>query len=135
MFSAKELSYAAGIIDGEGCISIVKRKKGIYSTYQDSIRVHMKHKDIPYWMHERFGGKLYKRNEPKIAYIWQLWGVKAREFLYMIEPFIVEKKKQIDLFLEMGRLKESSRSFQKDPPTIKQRKLHVYNRLRILHAT
>lgn len=135
MITDKELSYAAGIIDGEGCISIAKRKDGKYSWYQDSIRVHMKHKDVPSWMQEKFGGKLYERHEPRTAYVWQLWGLESRALLFLLKPYIVEKQEQIKLFLAMGKLKESSRRFQKDPPYTRKRKLEIYKKLRKIHAS
>ncbi len=131
---SEKLAYAAGIMDGEGTIVIVVRNRGKYNWYQDSISVHMGTGEVVDYLYNNFGGNRYVRKEVgKTTYIWQMWCKQAREFLKKVMPYLITKKRQAEVFLEMGEIKEASKRFQKDPEYIQNKKLELYYELRNLH--
>lgn len=130
------LSYTGGIIDGEGTIACIKRKEGKYFWYQETVRVHMKHEIIPKWLQKNFGGSYYAYDKrEKQERIWQLMGIKARDFCKIIKPYLVEKQEQADLIIELDQLKAMSKSFQKDPSNVAIRKNEIYEKLKKLHKS
>lgn len=90
-----ELAYAAGLIDGEGCIGIYYNK--IKHVYQLRISVEMvDHVGIDYLL-KLFGGSYYYK-EPKIPrrehHTWMIFSSKAEEVLTQLLPFLLVKKQQ-----------------------------------------
>ena len=103
-----DYAYCAGIIDGEGCISIVKvRQNSRHSEYEwqlkvvvanTSLRILNKIKGV-------FGGHIYSRDKEDREYriyYWHLYGKKAREALKKMKPYIQEKKEQSDLAIKFN---------------------------------
>lgn len=80
------LAYAAGLFDGEGCISIRKTKKGYYTV---SCQISMT-ADLPVqFMVKNFGGSLSKRyfrkdNTRKPQRVWAVHGRACEEFLEQV---------------------------------------------------
>jgi len=116
---AKSWEYLAGILDGEGCISIhcgsgkrydkrwptgdkryPKFALGV-SIYQQDVRL-MK------WLVFHFGGQYYRhpmRKERKDGYSWHApTGEKGQEFLLALIPYLMLKQEQAKLALEYMRL-------------------------------
>jgi len=103
------LSYAAGILDGEGCITIDKRKQyykkidgryyncGIsYTLFVSTTTIDT---IIPSFMYGIFGGSYHPfyRNKPegrKTYYRWQIASNKARDALKKMVPYLKLKKPQ-----------------------------------------
>lgn len=96
------LAYLAGFFDGEGCIYSSKTtKKAIPSL---GLQVTNTHPDVIEQFKQRFGGFITKsvRETPrKTAYIWWLSGEKASEALIELLPYLVVKKNQALLGIEM----------------------------------
>ncbi|SRR6266576_368450 len=112
------LAYAAGIVDGEGCIGFRqdKRAKG-YSQY---VRVSNTDPRLLAWLKNNFEGSIFlqraagqagKVRTNKDLYSWVLYGHKAAAFLSSIRPYMIVKSKQADcaiLLQSMKSLKNSS---------------------------
>lgn len=106
-----DLAYAAGIIDGEGCISIIKNKdprcrRGF--SYRMNVQVGMGYKEIPEWLYKSFGGRLniVKREYATYRREISMWGLSAQEalrFLYLISPYLKEKSEQAKIAIEFQK--------------------------------
>lgn len=103
VFSAEELAYAAGIIDGEGSIVIgrclTRRKTPIYSFV---VEVAMADREAVDWFHKSFGGGLYEFSKPerRKSYRWQVGTNNAKKFLMAIIPYLKVKQKQAELAIK-----------------------------------
>lgn len=90
--------------------------------------------EVVEYLYNNFGGHKYVRKEVgKTTYIWQMCGKQARQFLKKTLPYLLTKKRQAEVFLEMAKIKEASKRFQKDPEHIQNKKLELYYELRRLH--
>lgn len=102
-----EDAYFAGIIDGEGCISFYSRKGGRSSgkTHTIAIAVSMTWKPIIEALQKRFGGSIHKRTKPhpqlKQQYSWTVAANLAKKCLEAVAPYLIEKKDQAVLVLEI----------------------------------
>lgn len=101
-------AWAAGIIDGEGCISI--RKCGPY--YALSVVVGQSGKTVPAILKKlkvTYGGSvgnamLDPRGGRQPKWHWQVVAKTAEDFLRAIQPHLVGKKAQADLALKYREL-------------------------------
>lgn len=99
------LAYAAGIIDGEGCIRIVTRKPRNGKSTQHSLMLQVAQKDgiLMDWLYGVFGGMVYLKNKKTDGtdwiYEWRVMENKAAEVLKQILPFLTVKKHQAELGL------------------------------------
>lgn len=90
--------YLAGIIDGEGCLTIQRSRNGKSHTFK--IRVSMSHKRVLKEILDNFGGHLwgpYKRNrstKEKLIWEWCIYGREAFELLKKIYPFLIVKQEE-----------------------------------------
>lgn len=98
-------AYAAGIIDGEGSISINFKK--LDNRCQLFVRVSSSNVAIPNWMVAHFGGTVLphrnstKLNRDGVSYDWALYGKTAQWFLKLIQPFCIEKAEHIRIALQL----------------------------------
>ena len=102
-----KLAYAAGIIDGEGNIGIVKRRwSKRYDKYHLQVRVAMCDKEIPEWFLLHFGGSVSTSCRSKInpknrdLYTWQISHRKCIPMLQSILPYLICKKSQAELAIQ-----------------------------------
>jgi len=97
-----ELAYLAGIIDGEGCISLGVRKL-IYVT--PTIQVTNTDKRLTDWLQSCLGGNVYVGRETrptrKQPYLWSVAGAKAREIIKAVRPYLMLKVEQADIILAL----------------------------------
>lgn len=95
-----QLAYLAGFFDGEGTISILKRKKGNWNV-SHFIRVSIGQKDGATldWVKENFGGNVYNVKRDN-SFTWAISDFKAYEFVKTISPFLRYKKPQADLAIK-----------------------------------
>lgn len=99
-------AYAAGIVDGEGCIEILKwktfRTRKVYGPrYVLAVEIQMADNEVLDWLQERLGGaiitKFPKNSRHRTCYRWMLYSKRAFDFLQEIKDFIVLKKEQIKI--------------------------------------
>lgn len=100
-----DLAYAAGIIDGEGCITIAKspvyrNRRQLNPQYQLRVAVVMTDPSACKWLHEKWPGgfsclhpERYNSRARK-TYAWNLTANKAASFLGAIRPFLKIKHRQ-----------------------------------------
>ena len=107
-------AYAAGIMDGEGSFSIGRggRKpdhdhlNGYYN-YQLIVSLGNTNEKLIAWLIEIFGGVKYlghrsKTDRQKNGYLWRIHGKgPQREFIQGVLPYLLLKKEQAWLALEM----------------------------------
>jgi hypothetical protein len=93
----EECAYAAGIIDGEGSVSCGYSNSNVAPTL--FVAVGMKQEDVPVWLLERFGGAVNICNGyPQ----WIVTGKACTPILQAIQPYVVLKKKQVELALAIS---------------------------------
>ena len=114
---AKNNGYMAGIIDGEGCISIFLHqyfKRGGSKSFTTNLAVSVYQADIRLikWMKYHYGGTFYKhvmKNSTRIGYSWfPPRGKELEKFLLQVIPYLIMKRKQAMLALEYLRLDRSA---------------------------
>ena len=101
---ALKLAYAAGFLDGEGCIRITKRdsRNGRSSQYGLFVNISQKDGEIMDWLYGNFGGMVYLKNKANDYWIyeWRLSDRNAYDFLKEILPFLRYKKHQAELAIQ-----------------------------------
>ena len=89
------LAYAAGFVDGDGCI-LYESDVGLY--------VGQKYRAICDAFSRQFGGTVSKKkDDSRQMYYWKVWGEGARLAFQQIGPFLKEKKKQREVIIQ-GKL-------------------------------
>jgi hypothetical protein len=103
----EKLAYAAGIIDGEGCIRIGKylnSKKEI--RYRGSLIVCMTDIEAVKWLHNTLGGNLYTERsfcaKNKLIHSWVMRTAEANALLTALIPYLIVKRRQAQLLLEFS---------------------------------
>lgn len=99
-----DLAYTAGIIDGEGCISIGKQTdRSSRRGFTYSLQVNVKSVDewLPAWLQFSFGGGLhtYTNQADNCMWSWTITCKKASEFLKLIFPYLNLKRPQAEIAL------------------------------------
>lgn len=112
MPSEIELAYAAGVIDGEGCIRIAG-KTGQQAPYLVVI-VSNTNELLLLWFKQRWGGDIQKKRDcknprRKPSYDWRIGYTRALNFIQAIRPYLVIKQPQADLALRLAEIKKSKR--------------------------
>lgn len=92
-----DLAYAAGLIDGEGCVGVYRNSHN--GNYQLRITVEMTVKRPLDKLYSMFGGRFYykaKANMPnhKPAHTWMVFNGNAEKVLKLILPYLLVKDKQ-----------------------------------------
>jgi len=122
------LAWAAGVIDGEGCITIGYRKNS--GTHQLTIRVVSKDNRMCPKMHDIFGGSLWRDKQERL--IWQVTGARAAEVARLVYPYIVVKPEQIDIAIAFGNtIQPASQRLSKG--SLREVREPLYQRLKELH--
>jgi hypothetical protein len=109
MSDKAKYSYLAGIIDGEGCLTIGAGNKGNVTNYNSIIMVTSTSEKLVKWLQHNFGGNYYQsgREVPncKPAFIWRfLKKAEIEKLLLAILPYLIIKREQAILLLEFVRL-------------------------------
>ncbi len=103
--SAIDLSYAAGILDGEGCIGIAAKKPpNERPSHYIHVTVAMTREEIPAWLAEIFGGSVgFSEAKPrkKAKWTWRVNNRRARRFLAVVRPYLKIKDQQAAIALQL----------------------------------
>jgi hypothetical protein len=105
---ATDHAWAAGIIDGEGCIAI-KRSRGYFVL---ALTVGQSGHDEPAMLRrlvELYGGTVRRgtvdaRPGRRRRWDWTVVGRQAEVVLRQVAPYVVAKREQLDLALEYRRV-------------------------------
>lgn len=98
-WTSHELAYAAGYVDGEGCLWIGRH-------WKIGVTVANTHRPTVEWFCERFGGSIIKPRPPRKpnhrpVYAWQVVSRDASQFLRAIAPYMREKTPQALLLIAL----------------------------------
>lgn len=138
--TSEEWAYAAGLMDGEGSISI-KQSSGRKIAWRVEIRISNTDREMVEWMKERFCGTVHEERASRIKrgwkpiFTWTLCGsLDGRQFLRGILPYSITKSEQSRLTLEFweGYPIDGSRSYPSDAE--KNRRCDIVERMRKLKA-
>ena len=111
MIVETDLSYAAGLMDGEGSICI---REYIYKTpghnipaYSLYVEIRMTNREPVEFIKAKFGGSLKSKGVTKTGktiYDWKIYTKKAAIFLTMIYPFLKCKHRQAGIAIKFSNL-------------------------------
>jgi hypothetical protein len=102
-----EISYIAGLFDGEGDVGIYPYKATKNGKYYPKFtaRIHNTHEGVLVWVQSKLGfGKVYRdrigikksgNEAKKQAYVFIVTHRTARAFLNIVLPFLIIKKQKV----------------------------------------
>lgn len=100
-WTATDLAYFAGIIDGEGCFCL--HRSGARDVFGCDLSVGNTDPRLVQWIHERFGGRISRRQfadkRCKVFYHWHLLSRDLDTVIPAVLPYLVIKKDQAELML------------------------------------
>lgn len=101
------LAYAAGIIDGEGTISLIKeQRKKTPLGYSITLHVQVSNTEewLCHWLQMQFAGYVSSPYQPKgrakLIWKWMIKANKAVDFLRLISPYLQLKKHKAELAIQ-----------------------------------
>ena len=101
-----DMSYLAGLFDGEGCVYTATHKGGRDGAHwYKKVRMIISNTDkgVIDWLCSQYGGyvQVQKKDNPKhkTGYNWWLEGDKAKQLLMTIYPLCIIKQKAIQKHL------------------------------------
>ena len=112
-----EISYCAGLFDGEGCVTIMWPKRQTYC-----LEINMTHKPTLERFAKCLGGTVTKhynkRIEQKQQYRVRFFGKEAVRVGQLIMPYMTEKQMQISMLIGYSETKcQVQRKFYKEKLT------------------
>lgn len=94
-----DIAWAAGFIDGEGCLTLVKKRNGL----QVVLNVSQVELAPLYKLKDLFGGSIQKHGKEtdkwRAAYMWVITGINAASVIKLIRPYLLVKNKQADILM------------------------------------
>lgn len=122
--------YLAGIIDGEGCITVGAGQRETCVNYNPILAVQNTSKALIDWLQSKFGGQVYlskkqtKKNKP--AWTWRFTKKKDIELILLaVLPYLIVKREQAKILLNFVRLERAA-------PT--ELRVQAYEQLRKLNT-
>lgn len=111
--SKADRAYAAGLVDGEGAISIFCRGQG-RPQYVLSVEITQRNPTVLLWLRERWGGTLalygpYGK-QARAYWRWRLNPRPALAFLVDIRPWLVLKQSQADVAIAYQRARPTAKT-------------------------
>lgn len=131
--SPAELAYIAGLIDGEGCL-LIYRKKDSRGTkhYRCILRVSNTSRRVIEWLRDRFGGNARTWTKPGggglPVYHWPIEGPRMAQLLVAARPYFVIKPELADLLVEMQRSMSYSSTGNRLPVEIREQRDDIFAR-------
>ena len=103
MSRESDLGWAAGLLDGEGCILVTYQKKGVQGQPRYILQVMVSNTHLP--MLEKFkeivgiGGIYLNHHRPgtKPCFMWIVTAAKAEQSLRLLRSYLVGKAEQADI--------------------------------------
>ena len=103
--SVATLAYLAGLIDGEGTITVTYHtpRKGKHKYLTLWVKVANTDARMTEWIKSALSGwiTVYHRPPYKICYVWGDTGQRAASILRAVYPYLITKKEQAKLAIEM----------------------------------
>ena len=137
-------AYAAGLIDGEGCIRIARSRvvptnENRSVCYSIELQIRMTDRSPLDYLQELFGlGHIYatasSKPQWKDTYVWMCKSGQVTKVLRLVRPYLIIKARQADLALEFdGRLRVVGFKSRVPEALITQRD-RLYQQMRRLNA-
>lgn len=98
-----DIAWAAGFIDGEGCITITKSSRDSrWHIYSVCLSVTQREREPLDKLSELFGGKVALRKSGKFTYYnWRLFGANAGKTIAIVRPYLhTNKRQQADIVVD-----------------------------------
>jgi hypothetical protein len=134
--SETDWAYAAGFVDGEGCIAIVRSFTPARDLYQYSVQVVVANRDrrVLDWMQDVWGGWVVAvstgKGRARPSWTWRApTGVSAKPFLTGIRPWLRLKASQCENAVAMIELLAPGRRLGRGrrlPPEIRTKQEQCY---------
>lgn len=135
-----KIHYLAGIIDGEGCIIIVKppiREGRKNHTYSLRISVVNTNQKLLEWLRANFGGSIHplrNKKRERVYYQWIVGQEDTYNLLQKIKPYTVIKKEQVDLAIEFYQKTQHLFNTGKIIPTwLNNKREEYFQKMKALH--
>jgi len=148
-YSIEQIAYFAGIIDGEGSLYIgnfSKNPKTGKPYYQTCMQVTNTDEPLIDWLVTVFGGlknirtkKQHSFNSRKQAYVWTATGDRLTHLCELILPYLICKKRQCEILLEMRSTYRQSyggkgiQGTPEMPDSIREKRQSLMDEIRSLH--
>lgn len=104
-------AYAAGLVDGEGCITAKSNKTGLGTSIRVLIGMATKSAVVLRRMQNTYGGTLITQEpsnpEHSLIMTWTVTGGEAAAFLRRIEPHLLLKSEQAAVALKIDEIRTS----------------------------
>jgi hypothetical protein len=142
-----ELSYLAGIIDGEGTITVFHPKSRPATVFEQIVTVETTSKILTDWLVIHFGGQVYFRERPinlpqgiqskRSRWKWTLRKSEIDNIVPAILPFLVIKHEQAELMIEFRALMSLNGVWAKRgvPAANLSRRLEIAHRFSLINLT
>lgn len=121
MWSKESVIYAAGIIDGEGSITIEIQKEGYGIRKMDYYAIRLvvinTSLELINWFSEKFGGRIGKRKlvvNRRQVYTWSIHSLNASNLLSECYPYMIVKKSHAEAVIKFMSLKQEGTWFVTD---------------------
>jgi len=96
--SVADIAYFAGILDGEGCISL-HHYNGTKGRYRKTVVVSNNCKELIYWIGSTFGGNV--RLIHHSTYVVEWWSNEAiYDVLSLVKDYLIVKKRNAEIMLD-----------------------------------
>ena len=96
--------WIAGFFDGEGSVSILRRKRGGFIEHMLAIQLGQNDRTPLDMVCAQFEGSVCNSKTPSGCWRWRAHGGTAEKFLKAIRPHSIVKREQISLALELRTL-------------------------------
>src|SRR5690242_18139412 len=129
-------AYLAGIIDGEGSITILHRNshKGNPVPRTMRLQVYNTNKEIIDWLLSKFGGMSYKSNRGKNKPVmeWYVSANNASDILKLALNYLIIKKNQAVLAIEFQEKFKPHHGLDRVPPNEVIERINMDTKLRMM---
>lgn len=110
--SVSQAAYIAGILDGEGSLSINRRAKRGNSGFDHcpDVRIEMSSRKVIDFLASTGFGSTCSRppRTHKPMHLWWLRRPEIAELLEQVVPYMIEKKTQAELLIRLSRMREQN---------------------------
>ena len=134
-----QLSYFAGLMDGEGCFNINFNKKR--NTYQARITMSNTNYTLVLWCQKHIGGGVYRRIKyaphHKEKWEWMSWGDKDMllKLLQDTLPFLIGKREQCKTLIRFQKTLNDKGKHNRISDNKRKYREKLYQQIKILNAT
>ena len=134
----KLYAYAAGMMDGDGCIQISQRRTENKNYYSLRVSVTQVTEGVPIWFVRNFGGRVDKfyatKERRQNLYRWSMDSSKASDFLQKILPYLVEKTERAKLGIQFQATLIYKGFADKLPQEVIQNRIKMYDQMKVFNA-